>query len=296
MVSSLSKTPADIEIKRRQPTIEFSTSEQVQIPNAPGLETYCTLMSCIITWGERIIIRAVAHYRKQITDPQLLNHVNQLIAQEATHSHYHQNANANWLPDSPKINRFQRQLTWIGTTLIKYAPKRLLLALGVAMEHATSSKAKPFHDNLAWFKAHLNPPFFKLWAWHIIEEIEHKSVVFDLYNATAKSKIGAYCLRAATLFFLTLFITPYFLIWCCFIFQEYKAIPYKKAPRPKHYWFKSNKKLTLYIAQRPIRTTFYLSKAIIPEWLNFFHPSFHPWKTCQRSILKEIKTAISTTT
>ncbi|HJL16358.1 MAG TPA: metal-dependent hydrolase [Sandaracinaceae bacterium LLY-WYZ-13_1] len=129
--------------------------------------------------GERFFIRSVKHYLDAIEDPELRARVKGFFGQEGRHGHEHERANRILERHGLDIRRFLDLYDrWAFGFIEPRVPPVLRLSTTVALEHFTATLArnaltKPFLDG-----AH--PVMADLLRWHAAEEIEHKSVAFDV--------------------------------------------------------------------------------------------------------------------
>ncbi|MEV0246662.1 metal-dependent hydrolase [Nocardia sp. NPDC050712] len=134
--------------------------------------------------GEESFIRSVVRVAGQVGDPQLKRRATGFTAQEATHGREHRKLNAKLLAlgypvgwiDSPAVQDRAKQLEQL-------MPAHLHLAATAAAEHYTTVLAvrvltKPEIQAIA-----VDPEVRNLLNWHALEEVEHKSVAFDVYRA-----------------------------------------------------------------------------------------------------------------
>jgi len=142
-------------------------------------------------------------------------------------------------------------------------------ALSAAGEHFTAIAADLFLREPKWFKD-VDPIHSAIWRWHCIEEIEHKSVAFDVYQAMN----GGYFTRLVgmlmmTLFFMVLYIKP---IWFM-MKQDKKHMDWNFYRRSlKYYWGKGG-----------------LFRALWKPYWDYFKPSFHPSKHDNESLIVQWK-------
>lgn len=138
-------------------------------------------MSASFPAGEGEFIKSVMLFEDQITDPKLKAEVRDFAHQEAHHSLQHRLVNKEFdklgyetgkLNDFFKVKLKEREQNW--------TPEKRL-ARTVCAEHVTAVMA---HHALTHPEHMANFPesFRNLFLWHAIEEIEHKSVAFDVYQ------------------------------------------------------------------------------------------------------------------
>lgn len=141
--------------------------------------------------GERFFIRSVRHYLPRIEDPTLRKRVSGFFAQEALHGCAHDEVSELLERQGYRIRLFLRGYRWLAFEVIEpVAPAALRLSVTVALEHLTASLGETALTDLHLDGAH--PAMRELLLWHSAEEIEHKSVAFDVYQAVD----GRYWLRA----------------------------------------------------------------------------------------------------
>lgn len=136
--------------------------------------------------GEQFFIRSVKHYLPQITDPDLKARARAFFAQEALHGREHARANDVLREQGFELDSW---LVWYKRTAFgrieKHSPPIFRLAVTAALEHLTASLAHQTLTNDLFQNA--TPVMRDLMAWHAAEEIEHKSVAFDVLQAVNSS-------------------------------------------------------------------------------------------------------------
>lgn len=129
--------------------------------------------------GERFFVRSVKHYLPRITDPKLRARARAFFGQEGSHGHEHERVyemlEAQGYEVRPWLEWYER---FAYEKLEKRVPANMRLSVTVALEHFTASLAevaltRDFFD-------HAHPSMQALLLWHAAEEIEHKSVAFDV--------------------------------------------------------------------------------------------------------------------
>ena len=153
----------------------------------------------MIPEGERFVVEAVKRYRGDIDDPQLRRQANAFVGQESVHQREHERLNevlsAAGYPTG-FVHRMGVVLHGIGRRL----PRRTQLAIAAAIEHWTAVLAehslagdRPSPENRPTLST-VDEEISAFITWHLIEEIEHKSVAFDIMQALGTvedQRIGA---------------------------------------------------------------------------------------------------------
>ncbi len=132
--------------------------------------------------GERFFVRSVRHYLKQLDDPALRARVRGFVGQEASHGNEHEQffetLEAQGYEIRPWLERYQR----IAFELLEpRVPPVIRLSTTTALEHFTAIMAEQALDTE--FFDHAHPAVRDLIRWHAAEEIEHKSVAFDVLQS-----------------------------------------------------------------------------------------------------------------
>lgn len=165
--------------------MQFNTNDmkmaQFAIEKNSLISTFFYSLSGMFPEGERFFIHAVRHYQKSITDPQMLADIRGFIGQEAHHGRCHEDLN-------DEIEKLGIPMTMVSNNMTsrvkmlknRFGPARQL-ALTVAMEHFTASLAEFILENPEVLDQ--SPETFRqMTIWHAVEEIEHKSVAFDVFR------------------------------------------------------------------------------------------------------------------
>lgn len=134
--------------------------------------------------GEDSFIRSVRRVADQITDPVLKMRVAGFIGQEAMHAQEHRRLNERLLElgypidwwDSAKSTRRRQRSE-------KRQSAKVQLAVTAAAEHYTAVIAERMLTNEYLQSLGRGTEARALLNWHAFEELEHKSVAFDVYRA-----------------------------------------------------------------------------------------------------------------
>ena len=235
----------------------------------PAITSFAYALSAVFPDGERFFIDAVRHYRDRITDPALAAEVRAFIGQEAQHGQVHERYNARAEADgfamSDLTKRAQQQLA----ELRKTAPPEVQLAITCALEHFTAMMAEQLLGDPS-FSEGVPFPHLETWRWHAAEEAEHKAVAFDVYMAVD----GSYAKRVRTylvvsfMFSASTLARTYYLMWKDGTLGSVK----------------NHLDLLHWLLVKPG-----LARNVLPGWLDYLRPGFHPWDRDDRHLLDRWK-------
>jgi hypothetical protein len=130
--------------------------------------------------GERFFVRSVWAFKEAFEeDPKLLERVRGFAGQEGRHAHAHEESFEILEAQGYDVRAFLRIYGAIAYTGIeKLAPAKLRLSSTAALEHYTAIMAE--NALTEGILDHAHPTMRALLLWHAAEEIEHKSVAFDV--------------------------------------------------------------------------------------------------------------------
>lgn len=210
--------------------------------------------------GERYFISSVRAFRDQITDPKLQHEVKEFTMQEAQHGIAHTVFNELLEKQGmPMARLLAEHKNKTKEDEARWTPE-YNLAITAAAEHFTALLADTYFSNKET-TAGMHPKMRALFAWHAIEEMEHRSVAFDVMQKVAK--VG-YWTRAKAMVRAT-WIISYFMFH--FADEMLKADGFSKWQRRKMFvknipW--------MYGPRKGILSSF------TPNLLRYFKPNFHP--------------------
>lgn len=138
------------------------------------------VFSGIFPPGERFFMESVRHFRHEVSDPLLKAKVSGFMGQEALHGREHERLNAFFAERGIDVAMPER-LIRISLGLLEYLPARQQLACTTFMEHFTALLAEQWLTDDRFQKTS-DPEMLQLWYWHALEELEHKSVAYDVFE------------------------------------------------------------------------------------------------------------------
>lgn len=153
-------------------------------------ESYVNVaMSLLLPYLEPYLIRTMSAARAQVKDPVLAEQLEKFIGQEGQHYREHARFNeAIRARGFPSVAPLERALEEDYRRFAKTRSLRFNLAYAEGFEAMTTAMALVFVD---LDKSRWDPRALDLFTWHLTEELEHRTVAFDVYHHVA----GGYLYR-----------------------------------------------------------------------------------------------------
>lgn len=178
------------------------------IPNQPYASHFINQINMILPAGEFWFCRMYNQALPHVTDDKLREDVQMFIRQEAMHARAHGSAIKEYLQTHGiDTERNTKIMDWLfeslladqplGVELPKFAQYQwLLFRLGViaSVEHMTCVLGNYVLRNKTWDRMGADPVLLDLLRWHGAEEVEHRSVAFDLYSHLGGGYLSRYYL------------------------------------------------------------------------------------------------------
>lgn len=139
-------------------------------------------LSALFPDGEDFFVRSVRRYRDQLDDPELQRQVSAFIGQESVHGREHRAFNRRLSALGYPTERIERRVRAVLERAEKDLTAEECLAVTAALEHFTACMGEILlrDDRLESFIGHEGVR--QMFLWHGLEELEHKSVAFDVYR------------------------------------------------------------------------------------------------------------------
>lgn len=232
--------------------------------NSPVMSHLLTALSSTFPIGEQFFVHSVRNVRDQVQDPTLQAQIAAFIGQEAMHSKAHAEFNDAWRRDDYNLDRFQ---AWLARkdSYIKNLHPKIQLAITCAFEHFTALLGGYILQHPEVLST-LDDDAMKLWVWHAIEEIEHRSVAFDVYQAVyGDDKIRKMIMRSVTTGFASL---TFYSASRLFLQDQKKSLPKV-----------GGNLFGVYLLGKMLLQMF-------PEYLSYYKKDFHPAETDYSQIIQ----------
>jgi predicted metal-dependent hydrolase len=268
-MSQQSHTPDNVAIVPRNREHEIAEClGRDWFDNHPFKTAWFNAMSITFPLGEKFFIDSVRHYADRVEDPKLQEEIRNFCGQEGFHRREHDRYNREL------CRRRGYDFEYLEGRLEKNIAraKRMLspleqLASTAALEHITAIMAEsalspdnPMIDNA-------EPVMQDLWDWHAAEEMEHKSVAFDVFRAVGgDEKLRKRALRQAT--------------WFLFVDIMGGLIHMLRRDGKLWNWAIWKEGYRFLFAEGGIL------RRVYPAYKDYFRDGFHPWQRDTRELLE----------
>jgi predicted metal-dependent hydrolase len=219
--------------------------------------------------GERFFIESVRNYLPEIEDSELRAEIKAFIGQEANHTKEHIVFNEFLERAGFPAKKMERWVTRRIHAIKTKSRPEANLARTAALEHFTAILASVLIENPEILDR-LTPEGARLWAWHAIEEIEHRSVAFDvLEEAVDDEELRLRTMMLVTGFFVTLVSirTAIFMASCGRLFE-----PRANLQGLDLLWGRSG-----------------LIRKVLPHYFAYYRKGFHPSHYDNREVVERAK-------
>ena len=201
---------------RRKVRFDWSNTPLHWVPDDPFSTHMMNVLHLLLPAGERWFIQVVNEAAPMVDDPELKAAIKPFIQQESWHAWAHQvvldhlaEQGIDTKSYTDKLQKWlQKWLSTLGTNWPRPLQRWWLyrrLSDIAALEHFTAVLGEWVIQNRGLDYAGADPVMLDLLRWHGAEEIEHRSLVFDVYQNVC----GNYPMRALSM----LFAGPQFVFW-----------------------------------------------------------------------------------
>jgi predicted metal-dependent hydrolase len=268
--TSSKQTPADLTIQPRNLSFEaVGRNPRWWAGGDPIATAFYNALSTTFPQGERFFIEGVRNFRDKVS-ADLKPQITAFITQEAMHTREHVMFNEAVERHGYDLSRIEAlQKAMLDDTRAK--GPIVQLAATMALEHFTAILAHGLlarPDHLEGAPAETQD----LWRWHSMEEIEHKAVAFDTFNAITADLSGLrrWHIRSLVMVLATVrFARLVFRAMVDLLAQDGIDLGRRKAAFLHFMLLKPG-----------------ILRHVMGGYLQFYLPGFHPWQHDDRDLLK----------
>jgi predicted metal-dependent hydrolase len=205
MAAALSTPTVPATIRPRSPSFDFSSVPRHWFAgNLVGTHV-ANGLNLLFPAGERFFVRSVRTYLDRIDDPKLREDIKGFSGQEGLHAYAHERYFEALERQGFDVRTFLRVYETIAFGVAENAfPPAMRLSVTAACEHFTATMAAHALQRYADGNMMLGDSTMRaLFLWHAVEEIEHRSVAFDVLRAVNPSyalRVTGFALASSLLF------------------------------------------------------------------------------------------------
>lgn len=274
---TVATTPADLTITPRDLKVDRTTrNARWWHGGDPVATAYFNALSAAFPQGETFFIESVRRYRDQVDEP-LRQQIAAFVQQEAMHTREHVAFNKLLRTAGYDITAMDAEIRR-RVDEARTRPPVVQLALTVALEHFTAIMA---HSLLTEREPLPGAPeeILRLWQWHAIEEIEHKSVAYDTFLAVTRH-IPAWRRWTVRCHVMALVSLQF---WYSNFQRMADFFRQDGINTPRTWW-----RVAKYLLVKPG-----MFRRIFWDYLRFYGPGFHPWHRDDRPLIAEVELKLS---
>ena len=271
--ATLSKS--HIPIIPRRPKWDFADLKERLFFGGNGLKSaFVVALSGSFPPGEKEFIQSVRLFTDQVRDPKLIEDVKDFTAQEGQHSLQHKLLNEAFDRLGYLATQVSEQFEVIEQEWAEDRSDADRLAATVVMEHITAVMAHFALTRPEEFDP-LPDSVQELLLWHAIEEIEHKSVAFDVYEECVGDRNR---LRRQLLLHMVLFPLG---------IRDFQRMLLRELGHETTW--KERAEMARYLLGPKG-----LVVSVLPRYLALLKPGFHPWDLDDSHLVAEWKGRLKT--
>lgn len=166
----------------RRMEIDFPDDiDPVCIEGEPERSYLTIALSLLLPYLEPYLIRTMKAAKKHVRDPALLDDLERFSAQEGQHYRQHKRFNdVIRTRGFPRLPEFEAELDADYRRFSERRSLRFNLAYAEGFEALTTATALFSFESGSM--ATMHPAVRELYSWHLIEELEHRTVAFEVYD------------------------------------------------------------------------------------------------------------------
>ncbi len=245
------------EVKPRDLHFDMSQVPKYWMANDPWTTHWWNSLLAAVPDGERWVMQCVRRSLTKIHDDSVKKAGIDFIKQEHYHAREHDLMNEAVMKHGVPMDRIEADFKRTREVLQKIFGDDMQLSLMAAFEHFTGTISAVFVENPHIFED-MDPAIANMMAWHMIEETEHKSVSFDVFQDT----VGSYPKRIIGMIIATVVFAA---------MTEYQRLRLV-AEDGQLFNLRSAFKGLNYQFGKPG-----FMRLLVKHYLPYYLPTFHPW-------------------
>ena len=255
------------EVKPRDLHFDMTDVPKYWMNNDPWTTHWWNALLAAVPDGERWVMQCVRKNLVKVSDEKVRKAGIDFIKQEHFHAREHDIMNKAVMAHGVPVDKVEDAFKRTRTFLQRFLSEDMQLSTMAAGEHFTGTISAVFVDHPEIFKD-FDPSLGAMIAWHMIEETEHKSVSFDVYQ----DAVGSYPKRIAGMVLMT---------GIFFAISEYQRLILVAKDGHLFNWRSALKGLKFQFTQPGFM------RLLVKHYLPYYSPNFHPWDHDNREFLEQ---------
>ena len=161
---------------------KLATLDPVWSRSSPQFSVFINALGVHVPYFERYLIRALGKAKEEIHSEALLRDVSAIIGQEAHHAKNFIQLNKSLAKRYPKLAQYEESAKTYFAHHAKTDSLKKLVGFTAGYETFTFLAGLIILDNYDEWLADSDPVMKAMWVWHQVEEVEHGSVAFEVYQ------------------------------------------------------------------------------------------------------------------
>ena len=267
--ADLTITPRDLAFGREEPQARW------WLGGDPVATAFYNALSATFPLGERFFIDSVKQFRDR-GSAQLQAQIAAFIRQEALHTREHVVFNDHMAAHGYDLAAMEAR-TRERLEIARARHPVAMLGSTVAMEHFTAILANAILSDPRHL-AGASEEVRRMWTWHAMEEIEHKSVAYDTFLAAtaALSPLRRWWIRVQLMLLSSWHLGVNTTRNMSDIFRHDGLV----SPR-------TTLRCLAFLFGKPG-----ILRQVLPAYLSFFLPGWHPWRHDDRPLLRRAEAEV----
>ncbi|WP_188054750.1 MULTISPECIES: metal-dependent hydrolase [unclassified Sphingosinithalassobacter] len=263
------KTPADLTITPRDRRFGRTARRERWWMNGDPIATaFFNALSVTFPKGEAFFIESVKAHRDGV-EPKLAQEIRAFTQQEVMHSREHIVFNKAVVDAGYDISSLDARVDEM-LAIANARPAVVRLAATMALEHYTAILASLILEHPELFEQ-TDAEQADMWRWHAIEEVEHKGVAYDTWAHATRDWSGwkRWKTRSLVMFLVTVNFWRHRIEGTLELLRQDGITGWS-----------AKRRLARYLLWSPG-----IVRKIVPSWLTYFRPGFHPWDHDDRALI-----------
>lgn len=257
-MGALTRLPEGVRVKLRKMCFPMDDDVPTHwVEGSPFLSHFFNALSAIFPEGEKFFIESVRQFESMIDDPELLDQIREFARQEGHHTYQHRIFNGIITRQGLPMAAYDQVVRELLDEARNDRSDLFRLAITCSLEHLTALMGGLVLEHPELLEG-MDDKLAPLWAWHAVEETEHKAVAFDVYRAVG----GGYPMRVVAMVQATLlFFMVVHGIQRDMMMRDPQPVGVRDVLGGIDYlWGRRG-----------------FLRRIVPGYLSWYRPSFHPW-------------------